>query len=351
MTTKQLTYAIIGAGGFGNEHLKALSLMDNVNVCAVCDIHRDVADKTAQKYDIKSVYTNYEEMLDKENPDIVVVATSDQTHCEATIAALNAGCHVLCEKPMSLDLDECKKMIDASEKSGKKLMIGQVCRYAPAFKEVKRLIDEGAIGELFFVESEYAHDYTNAAGADEWRKQSERHPIIGGACHAIDLLRWIAGNPTEVMAYSNHKMLKDWPVDDTTVAIMRFPNDVVGKVFCSISCKRDYTMRTVLYGSAGTIIVSNTDSHITIYREKAVSGGDLLDGLLQGNTDQSIQIKIPVDQNSHNVAGEHEDFRKAIIEDTDGYTDGREGASTVATCLAIVKACNTGASVAVEYDF
>lgn len=348
---QQLTYAIIGVGGFGNLHIKELSLMDNTYVCAVCDKHEDAAHQTAEKYGIKSVYTDYNEMLEKETPDIVVVATSDQIHCEATVAALNAGCHVLCEKPMALKLDECKQMIEASEKTGKKLMIGQVCRYAPAFREAKRLIDEGAIGELFFVESEYAHDYANAPGTDNWRKQPERHPIIGGACHAIDLLRWIAGNPYEVMAYSNHKMMCDWPVDDTTVAIMRFPNDVVGKVFCSISCKRDYTMRTVLYGSKGTIIVSNTDSHITIYREKAVSDKKILDGVLPDETENSIQIKIPVDQNSHNIAGEHEDFRRAVIDGTDGYTDGREGASTVAACLAIVKACNTGKSVEIEYDF
>lgn len=81
----------------------------------------------------------------------------------------------------------------------------------------------------------------------------------------MDFARWIAGDPYEVMAYSNHKMLKNFPTDDCTVAIMRFPNDVIGKVFVSTGCKRDYTMRSVFYGSKGTIITDNTSPHMTVF--------------------------------------------------------------------------------------
>ena len=130
-----------------------------------------------------------------------------------------------------------------------------------------RLIDAGRIGELFFVESEYAHDYSTAArGWNDWRVDSNRprEPYLGGGCHAVDLLRWIAGNPSEIMAYSNHKCLTDWPVDDCTISMMKFPNNVIGKVFVSIGCKRDYTMRSVFYGTRGTIIADNTLSLIHI---------------------------------------------------------------------------------------
>ena len=111
----------------------------------------------------------------------------------------------MCEKPMTLSMDEAKAIIAEVEKGKAKFMIGQVCRYAPAFVLAKKLISEGMIGDLYFVESEYAHDYGVAPGANNWRVDPRREPMIGGGCHAVDLLRWIAGDPEEVMAYGVHK--------------------------------------------------------------------------------------------------------------------------------------------------
>lgn len=73
-------------------------------------------------------------------------------------------------------------------------------------------------------------------GAGKWKKDSRRKQFIGGGCHIVDLLRWIAGNPVKVFAYSNHKYLMDWDVDDATIAIYRFANEKMGRVFCSIGC-------------------------------------------------------------------------------------------------------------------
>jgi len=222
-------------------------------------------------------------------------------------------------------------------------MIGQVCRKAPGFVLAKKLIEDGEIGELFFVESEYAHDYSRIPGVGNWRIDPVhlRHPIIGGGCHAIDLLRWLAGNPSEVYAYSNRKMLKDWPVDDCTVAIMKFPNEVVGKVFTSVGCKRTYTMRTVLYGSTGTIITDNTSEKITLMQE-----------VVDENGKASIKTtELPVDVNNHNVTAEIKELTEAILGRAPLITDGKEGASTVAVGCAIVESAATGKPVCPSYDF
>jgi predicted dehydrogenase len=88
--------------------------------------------------------------------------------------------------------------------------------------------------------------------ATSWRRDPKimRYGFVGGGCHAVDLIRWIAGNPSEVSAYGNQKYLTDWPpILDAIMAIYRLPNDTIGKVFCSIGCKRPYTMRTVIYGT------------------------------------------------------------------------------------------------------
>lgn len=349
---QNLNYGVIGCGSFGNKHLEALSLTDGANVTALCDVHPEKCEELKEKYGLDArVFSDYNTMLSEMDFDVVVVATSDKVHAPATIAALNAGNHVVCEKPMSLFVEECREMIEAQKKSGKLLMVGQVCRFAPGFMKAKEIVDSGLIGDLFFVESEYAHDYLHVTGVDSWRVDADREPIIGGACHAIDLLRWIAGDPVETMAYSNHKMLTNWPVNDATVAIMKFPNDVIGKVFTSAGCKRDYTMRTVIYGTKGTVIVDNTNSYLTLTLEKSTENANFADGMFGTESDRNIRHQIGVNVNNHNVAGEHKAMREAILEGKPLLMTGYEGAKTVAVCRSVVEAAKSGVAVKIDYNF
>ena len=348
MNTK-LRYAIVGCGNFGKQHLDAIRTVSEIEVVALCDVHIESCEKRKEEFGLNAnCYTDHKEMLRKEKIDVVTVATSDKAHKDATVDALKAGCHVMCEKPMALFVEECEEMVKAADESGKLLMVGQVCRYAPGFVKAKELVDKGVIGDLYFVESEYAHDYFGREGVDGWRADKDREPIIGGACHAIDLLRWIAGNPTETMAYSNHKMLTHWPVNDTTVAIMKFPGDVVGKVFTSIGCKRDYTMRTVIYGTKGTIIVNNTDPHLTLYLDK-IEGAPFANGQLEGTEEKLIRHLIKVSINNHNVAAEHRQMLDSILNGKELITTGREGARTVTVCRAVVESAKTGMPVKINY--
>jgi len=155
----------------------------------------------------------------------------------------------------------------------------------------------------------------------------------------VDLLRWIAGNPTEVFAYANHKMLPGWPIDDCTISVMQFPNNVIGKVFVSVGCKRDYTMRTVLYGSKGTVICDNTSPNLTLYQ------------VTEDKDEFTKPQLIPIEINNHNTFGELDEFADLIIHDLPVKTTGYEGASTVAACLAAVESAKIHAPVKISYDF
>lgn len=347
---KVLNIAVVGVNSFGARHIAGIKALDCARLVAICDIDEKILKTRAAEYGIaeEDCYTDHREMLKRQDIDIVTVATPDPVHKVVTVDALRAGKHVLCEKPMAMRLSDCKEMVLAQKETGSKLMVGQVCRHTPAFIEAKSMVEDGCIGDLFFVESEYAHDYSEIGGIGGWRMDPVelRQPVTGGGCHAVDLLRWIAGNPTEVFAYSNHKVLTDWPVDDCTVAIMKFPNDVIGKVTTSVGCKRDYTMRTVLYGTKGTIIVDNTSTHLTLYK-------DDFDGerVFRNRHIQGIPIMIPVVVNNHNVASEIKDLCMAILNDEPVTPDGKEGASTVAVCSAIVQSASTGEKVVVDYEF
>lgn len=347
---KQVKFGVVGCGGFAHMHISGLKTQKKAVINAICDLSEEAMKKVSEKFELDAeCYTDCDEMLKKADIDAVIVATNDQAHREVTVKALLAGKHVLCEKPMALTVEDCEAMVEAQKKSGKQLMIGQICRMTPGFVEAKRLLDEGVIGELFYVESEYAHDYSTFTDKTTWRADPLRHIVIGGACHAIDLLRWIAGNPSETTAYSNKKLLTDLPTDDCVIAIFRFPNDVIGKVFTSSGCKRPYTMRTQLFGTKGTILVNNTDAFITVYRNHIVEGSEILDGVLDRQNDNEIEIKYPLALDNHNVTGEHTAFINAILDGTDVATNGYEGMATVKVCRAVIEAADTRKTVKIEY--
>ena len=329
---EKVKFAVVGVGGLGKAHIKGIhNNSDVAEIVCVCDNREEIAKAVAEDNNVP-YYVDFYEMIKVGGFDCVILVTPDQIHREHAVAALEAGYHVLCEKPLAQTIDDCEAMVAAARRSGKKFMTGQVCRKAPGFMKAKELVDAGEIGELFYVESEYAHDYQFLK--PEWRKDpvNLRYSIIGGGCHAIDLLRWIAGNPTKVSALANRKVLTDWPVDDCTIAIMQFPNNVVGKIFCGIGVKRDYTMRTCLYGTKGTIICDNRSPEITLFQHAVNDNGKHL----------YPDKKIPVDINNHNVTAEIKDMCEAIINDTDIECDAIEGSNTVAVGLAAVMSAAKG---------
>ncbi|MBQ4323862.1 MAG: Gfo/Idh/MocA family oxidoreductase, partial [Clostridia bacterium] len=302
MCENKLNIAVIGCSTMGKLHMQGV-INKGANLYAICDTAEEPLEALKMEFNVSLAVKDYRELVNLPELNAAVIVTPDKLHLEMTEAFLRAGKDVLCEKPMALTVEECEHMMRVEQETGKKLMIGQVCRCTPAFVMAKEMIDAGRIGDLIFVESEYAHNYGRARGVDDWRVDPDRHGVIGGGCHAIDLLRWIAGDPTEVYAHANHKSLTDWPVDDTCIAIYKFPNDVMGKVFVSIGCKRDYTMRSVFYGTKGTIICDNTSPTITLFQE---TEGD--------HKSYTKPQTLDVEVNNHNITAEIDAFVEALME-------------------------------------
>ena len=346
MSEKKLNVALIGCGQIAKTHIPAILKKEECNLYTICDSADDnrmqlrMEEVGMPEFCKDHAYTDYRDLVNDPQVDLAIVTTHDNSHMEITCAFLRAGKHVLLEKPMALRLEECEEMMRAEKESGSRLMVGQVCRYNNNFVQAKKIIDEGKIGELVFVESEYAHSYRTARGYRDWRVSPDRDGMIGGGCHAVDLLRWIAGNPTEVHAFANHKYLTDWPVNDSTIAIYKFPNNVIGKVFCSIGVKRDYTMRTCIYGTEGTLIFDSRTTEMYLYESK--------DRNPAGPGWGKAQV-IPCTPKGHNMEAEISDFMDAILADKPTPISALEGASTVAVCCATVESAKTGASVEIKY--
>ena len=340
--SKILKIAVIGCGKITWRHLDGMNQIDNCEIYALCDTAQDDrAEKLKAKYGTPEtkIFTDYKELLGDPNVDAVIITTPDHTHCQITCDFLRDGKPVLLEKPMALKKDECDEMLRVAKETGVMLMVGQVARYSPSKIKMKELVESGAIGELTFIEGEYAHDYLNRRGEGDWRVHPDREGIIGGGCHSIDLLRWFAGNPIDVRAYSNHKYLTEWPVNDTTIAIYNFPNGVIGKVFCSIGVKRGYTMRTCLYGTRGTLIFESGRKYLELFQCDP-------DNIHKGFT---VAKQIPIDLKGHNMEAEIYDFVTALQEGRPSPISPLEGASTVAVACATVEAAAKGKAVKIKY--
>ncbi len=333
---KPIRVAVVGLR-FGMAHIEG-ALGCGAEIAAICDCNEDNLRFAGERYSIpeEKRFADYRALLSRGDIDAAVIAVPDQWHRELTCAFLRAGKHVLCEKPMALTREDTMAMVRAADETGRKLMVGQICRFTPAFEKAKALVESGVLGELYFLESEYAHDYMKIV--DNWRADPLRHGVIGGGCHAVDLLRWLGGDPVEVFAYGTKRLLPQVPYDDATVAVLKFGENTMGKVFVSTGCKRDYTMRTVLYGTKGTLICDNTSPTMTLF-----TAGE--DGM--AHAPEIIGVEV----NNHNAVREFEAFAEAVAGDAPVLTDAREGAKTVAVCHAIIESARTGKPVRPDYAF
>ncbi|MBE6601414.1 MAG: Gfo/Idh/MocA family oxidoreductase [Ruminococcaceae bacterium] len=335
---QKLSVGVIGLS-MGRYHLKGL-IDKGIEVAAICDVNPETLKTEQEKYNLpdEKCFTDWHELLKLEQMNTVLVITPDQLHREMSEAFLAKGKHVMCEKPLAIIREDLDAIVRAADNADAKFMVGQICRFTPAFVKAKELIDAGVIGEICFAESEYAHDYAKIL--HEWRADPNRHGVVGGGCHAVDLLRWLVGDPEEVFAYGSHKLLPNVTYDDATIAVLKFSCGAIGKVFVSTGCKRPYTMRTQIWGTKGTILCDNTSDTMQLWTLSE-------DGIAVNKTPEIIPIKV----DNHNVVGEFDVFAEHILNDTPVKMSAREGAKTVATCFAIMESSKTGAPVKPNYNF
>ncbi|MGI5922827.1 MAG: Gfo/Idh/MocA family protein [Lentisphaeria bacterium] len=199
----KLRYGIIGTGGAGQgKHLASYAQNPDVELIAVCDIIAAKANQAADRFNVEAAYTDYKEMLREEKLDLVSVATPNHVHAPATIAALQAGCHVHCEKPASLTPALVRSMIAARDKSGKKLMIGLNNRFTNWAQFSKAFVEAGSLGEIYHAKCGWKRR-RGIPGKGGWfttKAQSGGGPLIDLGVHFIDVSNYIMGFPKPVTA-------------------------------------------------------------------------------------------------------------------------------------------------------
>ncbi len=195
---KKLKVAIIGCGGIANgKHMPALSKLKTVEMTAFCDIIQETAEKAAKTFGVADakVYTDYKELLKEKSLDVIHVCTPNKSHAEITIAALEAGKNVMCEKPMAKTSDEARKMVETAQKTGMKLTIGYQNRFRNDSQYLQKACRAGELGEIYYAK---AHAIRRRA-VPTWgvflnEDEQGGGPLIDIGTHALDLTLWMMNN-------------------------------------------------------------------------------------------------------------------------------------------------------------
>ena len=208
----KLRIGIIGCGGIANgKHLPALKALPNVELVAFCDIIEERAQKAKREYGVPGsrVYTDYKKLLADKTIDVVHVCTPNRSHSFITVDALEAGKHVMCEKPMAINSAEAKKMLDAAKRTGKKLSIGYQTRQRADSRYLKKEAEDGTFGDIYFAKA----TAIRRRGVPTWgvflnEYEQGGGPLIDIGTHALDLTLWITNNykPKYCVGTTYHKL-------------------------------------------------------------------------------------------------------------------------------------------------
>ena len=201
---RKLRVGIVGTGGISQYHMMGYqALPDTVEVVACCDIDGEKAKKYAEKYGIPAVYTDCREMYQKENLDAISVTTWNSAHCDPTIEALEAGINVLCEKPMALNAAQAQKMLDTAKRTGKLLEVGFVRRFGKDAEAIKKCIDAGLLGDIYYAKAVYLRRRGCPGGWFGDKAFSGGGPLIDLGVHVMDLVRYLSGSPMPISAFGS----------------------------------------------------------------------------------------------------------------------------------------------------
>ena len=252
----KINFAIVGCGRIAQRHAEHISKLGVLK--AVCDVNEEKATNLSGMYNSSS-YFSIDDLLSKEKDiDVVSVCSPNGLHAEHTIKALNAGFHVVCEKPMAIKVDDCYRMIQAAEKVNKNLFIVKQNRFNPPVVAVKKILSEGRLGKLHNVQlncfwNRNAEYYQQS----DWKgtKFLDGGTLYTQFSHFIDLLYWMVGDVVSVQAYISNYLHNDIiEFEDTGVVLLKFLNEAIGTINYTVnSYSQNMEGSITLFGEKGTV--------------------------------------------------------------------------------------------------
>ncbi len=344
---KRLRVGVLGAGQIAQAaHFESCTKAVNADLYAICDVADDLRERMVITHGAEKSYNDYDRMLADPNVDAVIIATADAFHVPASIRALEAGKHVLCEKPVGLTVEEALDLKAAVEKSGKVFQVGHMKRFDAGLQSAKHFIDT-EMGDLVALKAWYCDSTHRYAMTDavqplmvtsaNARKPSanpkadlRRYYMLAHGCHLIDVARYFAGDIVSVQArLSERAGIWCWFVD------VEFASGALGHLDLTVAVRMDWHEGFQIYGKNGSVIGKTYNpwyyksSDVDIFRE----------------ADGATHRVIGAD--GHFYRRQLEGFARVILDGTamEG-ADADDGVASVRAMVAIARSVESGNRVA-----
>jgi predicted dehydrogenase len=278
--TRELGVAVVGCGLIGTRRAHVAAAHADTRICAVADIERSRAERIAHALTPGSCAAEvaWRHVVEREDVDIVVASTSNGSLAEVVIAALEAGKHVLMEKPMGRSLAEARCIAQAAAASAGKLQVGFNHRLHPGIRRAAGLVRGGAIGPLISIRARYGHG--GRPGLEhEWRSSVDEAgggELLDQGSHIADLVHWLAGMPATAYALTRTAAWRIDPLDDNAYGLLTFDDGVVAQLHVSMTQWKNLFSFEV-HGQTGAVVVEGLGGSYGTERlthvERAVRGG------------------------------------------------------------------------------
>jgi predicted dehydrogenase len=352
------TVALIGCGRISFKHIEAfVQNADMMQMIAICDPIVERAETRASEYNADipsaevSIYTNYYQMIAEQKPDIVTIATESGKHPEIAIACLEAGCHVICEKPMALSTVDADAMNAAAEKSGKKLAVCFQNRFNAPVQKLRNALDTGRFGKILHGMIQVRWNRNDAYYAEApWRGTWEWDggTLMNQCTHGIDLLQWILGEDAVRVQAQTRRFLRPIEAEDFGAAIIEFRNGAIGIIEGTADVYPTNLNETLsIFGEKGSVVIGGLAvNRLETWR--------FADNEMIG--DREDVILNPAEKDPPTVYGFGHtalfyDFIEAIEQNREPLISGENGKKTLEIILAIYKSQKTGLPVDLPCTF
>ncbi len=328
-------FALIGCGSIGKVHAKIIDSLTEARLVAVVDSNVQVGNKFAQQYSC-SYYKDYQEMLLNASVDAVAICLPPGVHSEVTIAAACAGKHVICEKPIDINVPRAQAMVDVCKKHGVKLGVIMQHRFDEPMLLLRKAIRDGLMGQLLWGASRTIwyrdREYFSNPQRGTW-KYDGGGALITQSVHYIDLLMCVLGDAKCVSAKCRKLLHEQIEAEDIGVANVEFTNGAIGTIEGTTVAYPGLYAELSVFGEKGTVIIRN--DHLLFYRFADGVNPDF-EAMLNPEKANQLNTSPAVDDASH--TRQYIDFVKAVIEDREPAVTGEDALKSLHLIKSIYQA-------------
>lgn len=338
-----MKYALIGCGRISPNHIAAAKA-NGLEFVGICDINREMLEDKASKFNLEGVpqYSDYHEMLEKEKPELVAIATESGKHASIAVDCIGAGCSLIIEKPITLSLADADAVIKAAKEKGVKVCVSHQNRFNKSIQKIREAVEKGNFGRMFYgtAHIRWCRDknyYEQAKWRGTW--EQDGGALMNQCIHNIDLLRWMLGEVDEVIGMTdrlNHPYIE---AEDLGLALIKFKNGSYG----------------IIEGTTD-IYPENLEESLYLFGENGTvkAGGQSVNRIEEWRfADAAEESKAVIEEfaeNPPNVYGFghtplYADMIDAIQNDREPYVNGEAGRKALELVLAIYKSAAEGKAI------